>query len=413
MLKEGYKKTEVGVIPEDWEVCLLSEISEINPRKELLDDDELVSFIPMEQVSNGGRILNIEKKKYESVSKGYTPFKNNDVLLAKITPCFENGKRALVKELDTKAGFGSTEFHVLRSNRKSLPEYLYYCISAHRFRELAQLNMTGSAGQKRVPTIFIKEYKLPVPPLREQEKIAEILSTVDCQIDDTEKLIEKCRVLKKGLMQRLLTKGIGHSEFKKSEVGEIPVGWGVKTIGEICELINGRAFKPQEWREDGIPIIRIQNLNGSEDFNYYEGDIDSKYLVSKDDLLFSWSGSRGTSFGPHIWKGINGVLNQHIFKVILKDDTDIEKNFFYYNLKYITEKIEKEAHGSAGLVHITKGALEKIKLVVPELEEQIKISQILYSLDNELQINIRKRKQLESLKKGLMQQLLTGKIRTL
>ncbi len=253
--------------------------------------------------------------------------------------------------------------------------------------------------------------KTIVPPLKEQQKIAEILSSVDTQIDDTDKLIEKTKELKKGLMQRLLTKGIGHTEFKITEVGEIPVEWEVRCIGEISDLINGRAFKPSDWKKEGIPIIRIQNLNGTDEYNYYEGEVEDRYFIRKGQLLFSWSGSRGTSFGPHIWHGIDGVLNQHIFKVNIKENIPIDINFIYYNLKGVTEKIEQEAHGSAGLVHITKGNLEKVKLSIPMLEEQIRIGNILSSVDTQIEEYENKKKKLEELKKGLMQKLLTGKIR--
>lgn len=205
-MREGYKKTEVGVIPEDWEVVLLSDICEVNPKKDILENDDKVAFLPMEQVSNSGRIIKIHTRKYEEVSKGYTPFKNKDVLLAKITPCFENGKRALVENLQYKMGFGSTEFHVLRSFEGIvMSKYLYYCIDTYRFRELAERNMTGSAGQKRVPTIFLKDYKISIPPLKEQKQISEILSSVDSEIDEYENKKQKLENLKKGLMQQLLT----------------------------------------------------------------------------------------------------------------------------------------------------------------------------------------------------------------
>lgn len=91
--------------------------------------------------------------------------------------------------------------------------------------------------------------------------------------------------------------------YKLTEVGAIPEDWEMAQIRDVCRLVNGRGFKPFEWQSAGLPIIRIQNLNGSEDFNYYAGQFNPKILVEHGQLLFAWSGSRGTSFGPHVWNG--------------------------------------------------------------------------------------------------------------
>jgi type I restriction enzyme S subunit len=97
--------------------------------------------------------------------------------------------------------------------------------------------------------------------------------------------------------------------YKQTEVGVIPEDWEERSLGEVSNYINGRGFKPHEWSNQGYPIIRIQNLNGSTEFNYYNGNFNPKILVDTGDLLFAWSGSRGTSFGPHFWKLRTGVLN--------------------------------------------------------------------------------------------------------
>ena len=103
--------------------------------------------------------------------------------------------------------------------------------------------------------------------------------------------------------------------------------WGKVRVGDALRLINGRAFKPSEWKERGLPIVRIQNLNNAEaPFNYYEGDLPERFLLNNGDLLFAWSGTPGTSFGAHIWRGGKAWLNQHIFKVMF-DDVDFNKKF--------------------------------------------------------------------------------------
>lgn len=151
--------------------------------------------------------------------------------------------------------------------------------------------------------------------------------------------------------------------------------WPMVSIGEICNLINGRAFKPGEWEKKeqcGLPIIRIQNLNNTKsEFNYFSGEVPDKLIIKNGDLLFSWSGSRGTSFGPHIWHGNNAILNQHIFKVEYPDS--ILKGYLYLALKEIVSEVEENLHGGVGLVHITKGNLEKLKIPLPPLPVQQEI----------------------------------------
>ena len=147
-------------------------------------------------------------------------------------------------------------------------------------------------------------------------------------------------------------------------------------IGEICELINGRAFKPSDWENydsGGLPIVRIQNLNSpGSDFNYYTGELKPKHVIEQGELLFSWSGSRGTSFGAHIWNGKTAVLNQHIFKVAFDKERVIKMYLFHALNKAVTE-VEENLHGGVGLVHITKGNLEKIQIPLPPLEVQAEI----------------------------------------
>ncbi|MBN9352214.1 MAG: N-6 DNA methylase [Chitinophagaceae bacterium] len=147
-------------------------------------------------------------------------------------------------------------------------------------------------------------------------------------------------------------------------------------IGEVCTLINGRAFKPSDWESEemgGLPIIRIQNLNNKDSvFNFYSGEVDKRYIVEPNDLLFSWSGSRGTSFGAHIWYGDRAILNQHIFNVYFDANKAI-KRYLYYALNQAVEEVEQNLHGGVGLVHITKGNLEKIQIPLPPLSIQEEI----------------------------------------
>lgn len=198
--------------------------------------------------------------------------------------------------------------------------------------------------------------------------------------------------------------------YRQTEVGVIPEDWGLYLIKDICDLVNGRGFKPYEWTSVGLPIIRIQNLNGSEDFNFFSGNYHPKIFIENGDLLFAWSGSRGTSFGPHIWKGSDALLNYHTWKIKVKK-IDLDKEFFYYKLKELTYSIEADAHGASALVHTQKNEVEKLTVSLPPLPEQRAIASALADVDallDSLEELLTKKRQL---KQAAMQELLTGKTR--
>ncbi|KQW98765.1 hypothetical protein ASC94_31215 [Massilia sp. Root418] len=161
-------------------IVRLRDVVEINPGMRVGDVlEKEVCFVAMADVSEAGRITNFQTRPLLEVSKGYTSFCQGDVLLAKITPCFENGKAAVVDRLASSVGFGSTEFHVLRPSDEINGRFLFHLIWNPLFRRLGAKRMTGSAGQKRVPTAFLAEYEFQLPPLAEQKRIATILDKAD------------------------------------------------------------------------------------------------------------------------------------------------------------------------------------------------------------------------------------------
>ncbi|WPO49258.1 restriction endonuclease subunit S [Pseudomonas sp. S1Bt23] len=163
--------------------------------------------------------------------------------------------------------------------------------------------------------------------------------------------------------------------YKNSEaewLGAVPKNWEVIPLKRVANFINGAAFKPSEWAESGIPIIRIENLNGGESFNHFSGDLDPRYIVEPGDLLFGWSGNRGTSFGPYIWsKEGKYALNQHIFRVIFDG---LDSQWFFWSLVAVTSHVEDQAHGIIGMVHVTKSDLGAIKIPFPNEREQRRIA---------------------------------------
>ena len=184
----------------------MSDSKEINPSKaeiRKMSECTVVSFLAMADVSENAEILNRQERKLGEVKNGFTFFKNDDVLVAKITPCFENGKGAFVENMVNGVGFGSTEFHVLRANRELLlNKLLYYVVSDKKFRKAGAKFLTGSAGQQRVPTHYLENFKIPLPPLGAQKQIVAKLSAA--QDYKTQLLAQKSKL--KELFNSVLAK---------------------------------------------------------------------------------------------------------------------------------------------------------------------------------------------------------------
>lgn len=268
-------------------------------------------------------------------------------------------------------------------------------------------NITGDNARNGLNLGLLKSYELAVPPLNEQHRIAETLSSVDASIKATQAVIEQAERVRRGMMGELLTGGLGSEAIER---GEVPGGWTLSKVGELTELQNGYGFKSKDWAQAGLPIIRIQNLNGGGDFNYFNGEYDNKYLVNKGDLLFCWSGSRGTSFGARYWTQEQGLLNQHIFKCVPKEG--VAKSFLYFLLDWMTVAIEQKAHGGAGLAHIKKSEMIGFSCVLPPITEQRRISEILSTVDDLIAKQRAIVEQQIHAKNGLMDDLLTGNVRT-
>jgi restriction endonuclease S subunit len=170
----------------------LGEICEVNPKKsEFKDKDFEISFVPMSDVSEQNYYFEPKQtRRISEVYKGYTYFAENDVLLAKITPCFENGKSAIARKLKNGIGFGSTEFIVLRANSKTIPEWIYNFITNTSFIEEGKNHMTGSAGQRRLNIDFLRKYKIPLPLIETQKRLVADLEKEQEIVNANKQLIE-------------------------------------------------------------------------------------------------------------------------------------------------------------------------------------------------------------------------------
>ena len=171
---------------------------------------------------------------------------------------------------------------------------------------------------------------------------------------------EKAKLIAEGKLKKekpLVPIGENEKPFK------LPSGWEWVKLGEVLEMLNGRAFKPTDWISKGLPIVRIQNLNNSEaSFNYCdENNVDARHIINKGSFLISWSGTPGTSFGAFIWNGSKAALNQHIFSCFQISNPYFDK-FLELAINTRLEELISKAHGGVGLQHVTKGKLEALTL---------------------------------------------------
>ena len=194
----------------------------------------------------------------------------------------------------------------------------------------------------------------------------------------------------------------------------LPNNWVECRIGDLSFQTNGKSFKSKDWRDSGIPIIRIQNLKSiNATFNYIQDKVEDKYHVSKGDLLFAWSGTPGTSFGAFLWDRQNAVLNQHIFRIEIITN-NLDKRFYYYSLKWVVKDFIETAHGTAGLAHVTKKNFENKEIAIPTLPEQkrivTKLDTLFAHLDSLKERLAKVPELLQNFRQSVLTQAVTGKL---
>lgn len=388
-----------GEVPDGWQALPLSTQAEIimgqSPRSEDTNQDQ--RGIPFFQ--GNGEFGTKHPQANRWIEAPLKTARRGDILFSVRAPVGEMN----IADVDCCIGRGLCAIRA----RHCDPSFLFQALS---FSRGALAAVSQGSTFAAVNKGDLGEREMLFPPLPEQHRIAEILSSVDEAIQAAQAVIEQMVDVEQGVLQRLLTKGIDDAKYVVTEIGSIPSGWEVRSIAEICTLSNGNGFRPPDWSNSGLPIIRIQNLNGSTKFNYFSGNPKPKWVINPGDLLFSWAGVKGVSFGPHLWSGPQGVLNQHIFKVAPKKD--IHRQWLYHVMRFVTARIEAKAHGFKDtLLHVHKGDILNQLVAVPPPSEQAQIVERLSAFSHAI---INERKQLAALiqiKSALMAELLTGRRR--
>lgn len=366
----------LGDVPAHWEIKRLKYGVGMNPDvlTESTDPDLTLSYVDIGNIDSTGNVLGAEELRFEDApSRARRRVRGGDTIISTVRTYL----RAIAFIADPPENMiVSTGFAVLRPEAEIDPKFLFRVVQSTQFVETVVSHSEGVSYPAITPTL-LADLPVWIPSLPEQRAIAAFLDRETRKIGDLiarrERLIELLEEKRTALISRAVTKGIDPGVPMKDSgvewLGEIPEHWKVGPLKYETRFINGAAFKPSDWSDEGIPIIGIENLNGGGNFNHTSREVDSRYHIHEEDLLFAWSGNRGTSFGPFVWRG-EGLyyLNQHIFRL---SNFQCERSWFYWVLKGVTTYVEKQAHGIIGLVHITKQELGIVKIpLIPRYEQQ-------------------------------------------
>jgi len=374
-------------IPKGWVWCTLEEISNYGDCNnisvtDIADDEWVLELEDLEK--DTASIIQILSKAERNIKGVRHKFNKGDVLYSKLRTYLN---KVLVAP---QAGYCTTEIIPFNSYCNISTYYLCHVLRTTYFLDYTQQCGYG-VKMPRLSTNDAHKGMIPLPPLCEQQRIVEEIEHWFSLIDTIEQGKEELQTTIKQAKSKILDLAIHGklvpqdpndepaSELLKrinpkaqitcdnEHYPELPKGWIELKIGMAATYTNGRAFKPEEWMQEGLPIIRIQNLNdNTSHYNRTTKTYEARFLVKNSDLLFAWAASLGT----YIWEGGNAWLNQHIFKV--EPYSFVNKKFLYYAFKAMVIEFYRNSHGS-GMVHITKNQFENINLLLPPLEEQKRI----------------------------------------
>jgi type I restriction enzyme S subunit len=372
----GYKDTMVewlGNIPTHWELKRLKFAVKLNPRASevrALSAGTEVSFVPMEAVGEYGGLDLSRTKPMSAVGSGYTYFHDGDVVVAKITPCFENGKGALAAGLTNGIAFGTTELHVLRPREEMDGQFLFYLTLSNDFRRLGEAEMYGAGGQKRVPESFVENLRHPLPPIVEQRSIVDFLNRETAKIDTL--VAKKERVIKllqekcTALITRAVTKGLDPIVPMKDSgvkwLGKIPTCWLVKKLAYVIECLDGKRI-PLNAEERG----RMQG-----EYSYWgaNGIVDyiDRWLFDEELVLLGEDGAPFFEPNKIVAFHITGKawVNNHAH-VLRPRKTEVDARF----LAAVLNCVEYRAFiDGSTRDKLTQGDMNRIPVQVPPIQEQ-------------------------------------------
>ena len=375
----------------------------INPKVlKNFDNNLLVSFVPMANVSEDGHINTNDVRKYEEVKKGFTYFENGDVLLAKITPCLENGKGAVARNLKNNIGFGSTEFHVFRpDNSKVLSEWLYYFTHWENFRKNCENNMSGSAGQKRVSKSYLENYEIELPDLIIQKKTVNILDQINNLISLRTQQLEQLDLLIKSRFVEMFGDPVKNEK-----------GWNLSFLNDICESIVDCPHSTPNYTDNntGFMCVRTSFIKKNQilwDKLEYISEEEFYYRIqrrkpSKGDIIYTREGAI-LGIAAIINKDCNIALGQRCM-LLSPNKAKCQSEFLCRAMNFETflDKALKGKIGSAS-PHINVADIKSFPLILPPLALQTQFAAFVEEVDKTKATVKQSLEWLNTLKAKLMQ----------
>ena len=344
-----------------YEKVKLDSVVLLNPSKKNLSIEDIssnVSFVDMPAVSEKGYIEKLTDKPYGEVrTGGYTYFAENDIILAKITPCMENGKCAIATGLTNGIGFGSSEFHVLRSTDKILNSYLFALLNTNEVRRVAEKNMTGSSGHRRVPASFYANMEIPLPPIDIQKKIADECKKVD---DKVVVALDDLSSSQEGLTS--LLNSISSNEVRLESICYVKGGKRIpKGMGYSASETNHPYLRVSDFKDGSIDTSDMHYVSDSV-FEHIKN-----YTISVDDVYISIAGTIGlVGIIPTILDGAN--LTENAAKMIIKDHNLLIKEYLY--LVFNSSRVQMQIEAETKSIGVPKLALHRIEsLLIPYIEK--------------------------------------------
>ena len=389
-----------------WHSYKLSDVVRFNPSERLLKG-EIAKKVPMDLLQPYTRgISGFEMASYTGGSK----FRNGDTLMARITPCLENGKTAYVSMLDEdEVGFGSTEYIVFR-NIEGITDnkFVYYFVTSPWFRDIAVKSMVGSSGRQRVQQAMLENLVVNLPPLAEQKQIAGILGALDDKIELNRCINDNLEEQAKALFKSWFVdfEPFKGGKFVDSELGLIPKGWSTGTIYSYIDVIYGAPYKSALFndKKQGLPLIRIRDLKTYTPQYYTKEVLPNTEYVECGDILAGMD----AEFIPHIWRGEKGVLNQRLCKFVPK--YDYVSKYYIYSLVYPKLAFVQSYKVGTTVSHLGKADIDRFKVIVPPEDIIMQYSKIVNSYFAEIVKVSNENQILSSLRDTLLPKLMSGEL---
>ena len=392
------------------------------PRGLDLGSSPAIPFVAMESVPQDGSYdPAVVLKARETIASG-TYFERGDVLVAKITPSFENGKQALVRSLPQTFGYATTEVIPLRPlDRQHDPRLLFFYLLHPDVRHHVAERMEGSTGRQRVPEEVLLNLPMPAIPLKDQTRLADALELVQAAVAAENNCARTTRDLKLGTMRELFKRGIRGEVQKETDLGPLPASWNVVRFSEIREWLQYGTSVQCTLEEKRYPVLRIPNVEPGRvnalELKYcnLSDDKASKYVLYDGDLLFIRTNGvleRLGSCAVYSGEPSSALFASYLIRARLKQNANPRYVAYFYASPLGTSLVAGRATPAAdGKYNLNTGTIDSLPLPLPTtIEEQHDIVTILRALDSKIALHHRKREVLEELFKSLLHKLMTGEI---